>query len=484
MAPPIIHAWPQGPARPFTGPVETALLAGTTCLLIAATWAWGGIHRLWLPTLAVVAALLLAVLTWGLRAKLFKDPFFWTGLAFLSYLALQWWNAGRAAYYDVEFATWTYAAPPHGLAWPWAFNKGEAAQMLLWFFPAWTLGLILRSLPVTRKGLTAMVRILAYAAGVLALVGTVQFVDGTRNLYWVWPVGCEFFASFAYTNHAAAYFVMMGAVTAGLLFRETFRQDLPRHAHRMLLMLVLGLCLLGANLSLSRAGVILAWSLATLVAGYGLARGWRRLRPAGRVNLLATTVAAACVFYGAVSGFGNAAIREQFRVKRQPVHQMIPALAGINLDLSVRPELARIAWAMWQEHRGYGVGGWGYRYLQALHVPREQWDTLRKSKGWANVHNDPLQFLVEFGAVGGGLLLLALATLVAPLFGRDLERGSVFALTCTGLTLVLVFSLIDLPFRCPAILWTWVALVAALPTLTRGHGPQPSPLKPRTTHEC
>jgi hypothetical protein len=35
-----------------------------------------------------------------------------------------------------------------------------------------------------------------------------------------------------------------------------------------------------------------------------------------------------------------------------------------------------------------------------------------------------------------------------------------------GLSLVLVFSLIDLPFRCPAILCTWVVILAALPRAT------------------
>jgi hypothetical protein len=35
-----------------------------------------------------------------------------------------------------------------------------------------------------------------------------------------------------------------------------------------------------------------------------------------------------------------------------------------------------------------------------------------------------------------------------------------------GLSLVLIFSLIDLPFRCPAILCTWMVVLAALPKAT------------------
>jgi hypothetical protein len=435
-------------------------------------------HRVLLPVLAAFSALLFSAVLLGpgdtpqagaapaawRRRWWLRDPFFWAALLFLAYLALQWWNAGRTPYFDVEMKRWTYTAPRHA-GWPWAFTRAEAAQMLYWFFPAWTLGLTARSPWVSRRGLSWMFRGLIGAAGLLALVGVLQYLTRTPAMFWLMPVGCEFFASFAYTNHAAAYFVLMGAVTAGLLFRETFRADRPIAAARVgLFAAILGLCLLGANLSLSRAGVILAWGLASLVAAYGLASGWRRVRPLGKVNLLAATGAAGCVFFLAVSGFGSAAIRNEFAVKRAPIHSMIPALAGINLDLSDRPLLARVATDMWREHAWWGVGGWGFRYLTASYLPETERRYLQ-IPGRANVHNDPLQFLVEFGGIGGGLMTLALATLVSPLFGRRLARGSVFAMASAGLGLVVVFSLIDLPFRCPAILWTWVLVLASLPKL-------------------
>jgi hypothetical protein len=95
----------------------------------------------------------------------------------------------------------------------------------------------------------------------------------------------------------------------------------------------------------------------------------------------------------------------------------------------------------------------------------------------ADVHCDPLQFMVEFGVVGAGLLVVALAELTVPLFGPGLNRGAVFTMTCSGLALVAVLSLIDLPFRCPAVLWTWTAMLAALPKLTaRWREPEDDPL--------
>ena len=51
----------------------------------------------------------------------------------------------------------------------------------------------------------------------------------------------------------------------------------------------------------------------------------------------------------------------------------------------------------------------------------------------------------------------------ARLFGPGVRRGALWTMGVKGLLLVGVFSLIDLPFRCPAILLTWVAVLGALP---------------------
>ena len=57
----------------------------------------------------------------------------------------------------------------------------------------------------------------------------------------------------------------------------------------------------------------------------------------------------------------------------------------------------------------------------------------------------------ESGLGGGGNL-------------RSILRFRALA-TLAGLALTVLFSGIDIPFRCPAILYAWTALLAALPTL-------------------
>ena len=382
------------------------------------------------------------------------------------YLLVQVWNAGRGVYFDVDLRRWVCTAPPH----PWlpsSFSRREAMEMVYWFFPPWAVGMAMRAPCVTRQGLMHVAHGVVYSGGVLAAFGVIQYLAGAKTMYWTIPLGCEFFASFPYTNHAAAYFAMVGALAAGLLFHETLRSGRPRPGSRAACLTVsLVLCLAGANLSLSRAGVILAWSLAVFIAGYGLLRGWQVLSPSGRLNMTIVTVVATAILYLTVSELGSAAIRREFVARRSPLKQMVPALTRLNLDLTVRPMVWRAAWEVFKAYPFYGTGGWGFRYVAALHVPKEDAERLATHEGLANVHNDFLQFLSELGVVGMSAMATAAGALLHPILRRGIHRhAAIYTLGCGGLGLVVVFSLIDLPFRCPAILWTWVALLAALPRL-------------------
>ena len=462
--------------------IEKLLLSLLTLILTYLTWVWGGIKLYWLPP-AIWASLVLLVILLGSsfstahsfgrksRQCWWRDPFFYFGLLFLGYLAIQWWNAGRTLYYDVGFGKWRYSLPHHA-DWPSAFSREEAAQMLGWFFPAWVLGLTVRSPLISRRALGYTLQGLVYSSGLLALFGVVQFLSLTHEQYWCASTSEGFFASFGYTNHAAAYFVLMGAVTAGLLYREIFRTHIQakattvtRAAKLTALTTTLLLCLVGANFSLSRAGIILAWTLAIFIAAYGFIRGWKNLHPAGRVNLAAAIFAIACIFFFVVAGFGEKQIQHEFEVRKPIHHELFSGLDGINLDLADRPLLDQVAWKMWRDNPAFGVGGWGFRYLLAFYLAPEEWHHVLIS-GKANVHCDILQFLAEFGVVGFGLMTAAVGTLIVGLFRKTNISSPIWVMGVTGLTLVIGMSLIDLPFRCPAILCTWIVILSALPKMT------------------
>jgi hypothetical protein len=490
--------------------LERALTSATGLILLYLAWAWGGLQPAWLiPAVWACAILLGGVLYCGITCRgasasggvsWWRDVFFYAGLMFLLYLTVQWWNAGRSLFFDVGLGEWR-CSPPRHRGWPSSFSRAESVQALTWFFPCWVLGLAVRSPALGSRGLYALLRALVYGAGLLSLLGVVQFAAHAKARYWIRPAKDAFFASFGYVNHAAAFFVLMGALAAGLLFRAAFRaravegsasgSAARRHTLRIAALAAsLVLCLVGANLSLSRAGVILAWSLAAFVAAYGLVRGWGKFNPVARVNLVAATLATLCVFYFAVAGFGSSDIRKQFAVRKPVHHRVFPVLDNINLTLGGRPEQASAAVRMWRDNAAFGVGAWGYRHLLALYIPEDMWGKLVRTSGRANVHCDPLQFLVEFGAVGTAIMLTGLLALIAPLFragegghagraagcrpGSQAEgrpyavanhRNPVMIMGMVGVSLVVFFSLIDLPFRCPAILCTWVVVLAAMKKL-------------------
>jgi hypothetical protein len=439
-------------------------------VLIWVTWAFSGLVSAWLiPAVALMGSLWLivaAALSRADRRLIMHDPVFQAGLFLLIYLGVQWWNAGRLSYFDVGVQEWVFTPPRHP-GWPWAFSRVEAGQMLIWFFPAWTLAVMLRLPQVNERMAGRLLRMLVYNAGLLALMGVIQFVAGAKRMYGLAPMKTFFFASFGYANHAAAFFVLMAAVAAGLLFREVFAPAADQRRRRISMLAgSMVLCLAGANLSLSRAGIILSWLLMFFAMGYGLVCGWTRLRPAGRLKLAVLSAAVVVILLGVVVGFGEQSIRREFKV-RKPATSFVPGLEQVNLSMGGRWDLDVAAWRMWRDHPWYGVGGWGFRHLVAYYSPASQWQEIEKP-GNANVHCDILQFLAEFGVIGCLTGVAGLGVLFRPLARPAMWRSAVGMMGIAGLGGVVIFSLIDLPFRCPAVLWTWTSVVALLPRAVGG----------------
>ena len=91
--------------------------------------------------------------------------------------------------------------------------------------------------------------------------------------------------------------------------------------------------------------------------------------------------------------------------------------------------------------------------------------------GYANAHNDAMQFLCEFGIVGSELMLIATFAFAWP-FLQQLRRNITPALTLAGVGLLaaLLHSLIDLPFRNPGILYAWLAVCGVAGVIGTGCG--------------
>jgi hypothetical protein len=461
-------------SRPSISRPQLVLVMAVFCLLAYAAWARGGTYVPWQAPLSYLAIGILVVLivlplipgaSVSFRLLLgrgLRDPVFYLGALFLGLLGIQWWNAGRELMFSYSRMNWEYSLPPHP-GWPSAFNREEALEMLNWFFPAWVLLLGLRAGILKSRAGSLLMRWMVYNAGILAALGLVQYLSGTKSIYWLQPLDCVFFASFGYSNHAGAFFTLMLAVALGLFLQESsWHHGRARRRRLWALGGAALLCLIGANLSLSRAAILLSWGVAGLALLDILIHGWRLLSLAERARRVLFCVALLGLAVALVLSMGRETLWNEFH----PPQEVAPGIPVVtrsqSLEITV-PAAVRI----WQQHPWVGVGGWGFRYLLSLNIPQDQWRLI--VTGNANVHNDPLQFLTEFGLVGAGLMGGILLALLHPLIRAWKGSGPVYRFVCLGLSLMVLYSLMDIPFRSPAILYTWLALSAVLPDTAQRH---------------
>ena len=435
-------------------------------LVILPAWLRGGTQALWTKPMSWVALLVLIALglvflrrNHVLKAAgkpagppliRWRDPVPWFGLLLLALLCVQWWNAGRALYFDPASRSWEYSLPRHP-AWPSAITTAEARQMIDWFFPAIVLLVMLRSPAVTSRAVRALWRVLVYNAGVLCVFGLTQYFSGTSNMFWWIPMRPHFFATFGYPNHAGSYFLISLCVSAALLIYELAGTRPLRRARVGLLSASVFFCLMGANFALSRLSIILGWLL-LIPIGYFVVRAlWPRMTPVQRLHGGTAAMVAVILAGVLVIGLGHDAIRTEFKPEDDNKTFM-------DRETTFRWFQIKTAAHMWWDHPVFGVGGWGYRYLLSHYLPPEEWR--RITEGKANVHNDPIQFLAEFGLAGAGSMAGIAAVLILAAWRARKGWPPMVVLPCLGVGLVAAQSMIDLPFRSSAVLALWLAVLA------------------------
>jgi len=459
---------------PSLSPIEKWITGSVLLLLVYSAWARGGTNvplQWFLPWLGLFLFAVPFVTSWFYRTgdksqvyglklarNIIKDPVFFLGALFLLLLLTQWWNAGRFYIYDVELNCWRYS-DPRVASLPSAVTKMDAAEMLRWFFPAWAVLIALRSGFITARAIMIILMGLTVNASIIVLFGIFQYMTGTQSIFWIVPLKCHFFASFGYANHAGAFFVLMLSVALGILVRSCFRSYRKRKFSKSTAMSI-AMCILllaGANLSLSRAGIIFSWILVVFAVGYAIWVLWHDMRRSVRLNLIVASAAVLCIGYFVVAGFGKDLFRESLEEIRIEETEGEVSERFWQTDAAVR---------IWQDNKWFGVGGWGYRYFCLDYVDAEMRQRAN-GIGKANVHNDPLQFLAEFGLVGFLAMSGGLLCLFVPIWRKGIRFiGKPWVLyPLLGLTVVFMHSLVDLPFRSPAILYHWLVILVAIPYL-------------------
>jgi hypothetical protein len=341
--------------------------------------------------------------------------------------------------------------------------------MLYWVLSAFVAVLAVRH-GTTKRGKLYLLRLLVANGAVLSLFGMLQSIAGMAHVFGVKPSAVYFFASFAYANHAGAFFTLVFAINGGLFLHAAM--DVDERVHTRWLLAALILNFVGAMFSLGRASILFTWTMMFVGGIFALLYAWPRLNLSERMRtgvlgLLSVVLATVFFFF----------VYPQNRVREE--------LATIEWGgffarlFGDRWLQTATAFRIWEDHPWFGVGGMGYRHHVGLYLEKDKWALLHR--GTENVYNDSIQFLCEHGAIGFGFMLAAVIVLLLPIVrrlliarraGRDKwngERWLIFRVSpitlaiIAGTAVTFLHSLIDIPFRSPAILVTWAVALACAP---------------------
>lgn len=436
------------------------VILGLIPLFVVPVWAAGGTYKPWQGSF-----LWLCLVAWagfflqpadkplGTRhdrlLRLLRDPAFWCATLFMGFLVLQWRNTGGIRVYDFDLNIWTYSRPKN--PGPWSITRSESLEMLSWFGPVLSVLLILRHV-WSRIDPTPLLWGVGLNGFLNALLAFMHQGMGWEKMYSIQRFGKDVYGSFGYPNHGAVFFIVMFAIAMGLFFRELLRESTDRNPATLgFAALWTPVFFLAANLSTSRAGILGAWLVLLLGLATLVLIAWPRVHPVQRVYGLV----AAALLVGLCAGI--------FVMFSGPTHvgELKNATVNLNVYSEIEARFFQIesAYHMWRDHPWFGVGGWGYRYFASRYLPMDQW-ALLLGKGKANVHNDWMQFLAEFGLVGFGLLAGAfvprVGTTLKSLFispTRDHSLWSDPLKICAfwGLIMLLLDSQFDIPLRSPAV---------------------------------
>ena len=429
-----------------------------------------------------------------------RSPLVWVSCGLFVLLLIPFVNNGLCTGCDAALIAQGYDPNPPVPFLPSCVNRLEHLNVVLWFAVVLP-STVAVSHSLTRRGKRLVVELIMWNGAAMAVLGFVQSAAGAPGPLWArflnsWGNACYYFSTFGYPNMAGAYFTVMFGLAVALwrdtceqLRREETKLDPSelsageaekrgRFWHRHYFLIPASVLFFAALNTLSRAAIVLATTMALIYFAHTLTLVLSRMRRARRVSVGVWSM----VIFGLIVFFAIVTMPEKMKKE-------VDTLGTVTMLDRVTGKgqyHVQVATAIWRDHPIFGIGGWGYPHfcadkMKELEIPIRE----LQRDGGANVHNDHLQFLMEHGLVGFGLMLAILVILIRPIVkqwrglvqalrfkkGKDLPPKPllIFALPAPVFFIlvaafaVMIHAFCDCPLRSCAVLDLLFISLAALP---------------------
>ena len=442
--------------------------------------------------------------TYEARARVWhalgRSPLVWLSCGFLLLLMIPFVNAGLCTGCDAALIAQGSDPNPPIPHFPFCVNRMDHLTVVLWFAVVLPSAIAVRHC-LTRRGKRLTIELIVWNGVAMAIFGFIQGALGAPGPYWgkslnSWGATSYFFSTFGYPNMAGAYFTALFGLAMALwrdryeqIRREELGQDptelsggeakrYGRFWRRHYFLMPAAVLFFAALNTLSRAAIILVTTTAIVYFAHTLVVTLSRFRRSRRVFVGVWSM----VIFGLIIFFAAISMPEKMK------HEVgtLGTSAVLDRVTGKGQYHVQVAASIWADHPLFGIGGWGYPHfctdkMQELGIPLR---TLQIDGG-ANVHNDHLQFLMEHGLVGFGMMLVILVLLIRPVAQQwralvlefRFKKGKVlppkpiliFALPAApffilvAVSAVMIHAFGDCPLRSCAILDLIFISLAALP---------------------
>ena len=454
-------------------------------------WSFGSMH-FWAQvvnmTLAVFAFFGLFLpgkhtLRWDSRASgirlLPRSGVFWFGLLFVLYVGVQSFNHSWKYQETVE-EVWIdnpnaenplvmeerigwHLVPVQSQHWlpssvqmPYT-QMDTAVSMLPIILPAWLWVCVLTTGLERRQTLRTILWTSVLSGSAMALFGIIQRLSGADKIFgWIRPSNPEFFGTFIYPNHGAAFLYMVLGIAIGLAFHahaRSARKDLRSGPHYILVFLSL-ILLLALILSHSKAGIVLGLA----VAGFGVVASLVRILGQGSDFRQGITIGILAICGLVFTGY---AFLNSVDIGRLLTDFKTLEDGAQSVPVEERVELQQATWKGFTENTWFGTGAGSFRFYFPFLQQDPNFQFLGPGqKYYEYAHSDYLQVLMEYGVLGVIPLFLASLLLIIRAFHAVLLRPMVHLGTLAGVAALALHAWWDFPLQCPSVLLLLMFILA------------------------